>query len=36
MREALEQAKARYDELTRLLEDPAVHSNPAELKRVSK
>lgn len=36
MREALEKAKARYDELTRLLEDPAVHSNPAELKRVSK
>jgi peptide chain release factor 1 len=36
MREALEKAKARFDELTRLLEDPAVHSNPAELKRVSK
>ena len=36
MREALERAKARYDELTRQLEDPAVHSNQAELKRVSK
>jgi len=36
MREALEKAKARFDELTRLLEDPAVHSNPAELRRVSK
>src|SRR5262245_41237988 len=36
MRDALNQAKARYDELTRKLEDPAVHSNPAELKRVSK
>jgi peptide chain release factor 1 len=36
MREALEKAKARFDELTRLLEDPAVHSNPSELKRVSK
>jgi protein subunit release factor A len=36
MRDALDKAKARYDELTRQLEDPAVHSNPAELKRVSK
>jgi len=36
MREALEKAKARFDELTKLLEDPAVHGNPAELKRVSK
>jgi peptide chain release factor 1 len=36
MREALEKAKARFDELTRQLEDPAVHSNQAELKRVSK
>ncbi|MGE5175862.1 MAG: peptide chain release factor 1 [Hyphomicrobiales bacterium] len=36
MREALNQAKARFEELTRKLEDPAVHGNPAELKRVSK
>jgi peptide chain release factor 1 len=36
MRDALDKAKARYDELTRQLEDPAVHSNPSELKRVSK
>jgi peptide chain release factor 1 len=36
MRDALEKAKARYDELTRMLEDPAVHSNPSEMKRISK
>jgi peptide chain release factor 1 len=36
MRDALDKAKARYDELTRQLEDPAVHSNPSELKRISK
>jgi peptide chain release factor 1 len=36
MRNALEKAKARFEELTRKLEDPAIHSNPAEMKRVSK
>ena len=36
MREALEKAKARFDELTSQLSDPAVVSVPAELKRVSK
>jgi peptide chain release factor 1 len=36
MREALEKAKARFDELTSRLEDPAIHGNPAELRRVSK
>ncbi len=36
MREALEKAKSRFDELTNQLADPAVVSNPAELKRVSK
>ena len=36
MREALERAKARFDELTRKLADPAVVSAPAELRRVSK
>jgi peptide chain release factor 1 len=36
VRDALEKAKARFAELTRLLEDPAVHANPAELRRVSK
>jgi len=36
MREALEKAKARFDELTAQLADPAVHGNPGELKRVSK
>ena len=36
MREALEKAKARFEELTELLADPAVVGNPAELKRVSK
>ena len=36
MREALEKAKSRFEELTNQLADPAVVSNPAELKRVSK
>src|SRR5262245_49885106 len=36
MRTALERAKARFEELTRQLADPSVHSNPGELKRVSK
>ena len=36
MREALNQAKARFEDLTRQLEDPAIHSNPGEMKRVSK
>ncbi|HET7904931.1 MAG TPA: peptide chain release factor 1 [Candidatus Eisenbacteria bacterium] len=36
MHDALDKAKARYDELTRLLEDPAVHANPSEMKRISK
>ena len=36
MREALERAKARFDELTQRLADPAIHQDPAELRRVSK
>jgi peptide chain release factor 1 len=36
MREALEKAKARFEDLTAQLEDPAIHGNPAELRRVSK
>jgi peptide chain release factor 1 len=36
MREALEKAKSRFDELTNQLADPSIVSNPAELKRVSK
>jgi peptide chain release factor 1 len=36
MREALDKAKSRFDELTNQLADPAVVGNPAELKRVSK
>jgi len=36
VRDALEKAKARFAELSRLLEDPAVHANPAELRRISK
>ena len=36
MRDALEKAKARFAELNRLLEDPAIHSNPGEMRRVSK
>jgi peptide chain release factor 1 len=36
MKDALDKAKARYAELTRLLEDPATHGHPAELKRVAK
>ena len=36
MREALDKAKARFDELTNQLADPSVVGNPAELKRVSK
>ena len=36
MREALEKAKSRFEELTNQLADPAIVSNPAELKRVSK
>jgi len=35
MREALERAKARFDELTRRLAEPDVVQNPAELRRVS-
>src|SRR5512144_872899 len=35
MREALERAKARFDELTRRLSEPVVVQNPAELRRVS-
>ena len=36
MREALDKAKTRFDELTNQLADPAVVGNPAELKRVTK
>jgi len=36
VREALERAKARFEELTLLLSDPAIVQNPAELRRVSK
>jgi peptide chain release factor 1 len=36
MREALERAKARFEELTRRLADPDVIGNPVELRRVSK
>lgn len=36
MREALERAKARFEELTRRLADPDVVGSPAELRRVSK
>ena len=36
MREALDKAKTRFDELTNQLADPSVVGNPAELKRVSK
>ena len=36
MREALERAKARFEELTRKLADPDLHHDPAELRRVSK
>ena len=36
MREALEKAKSRFEELTNQLADPAIVSNPAELRRVSK
>jgi len=36
VREALERAKARFDELTQKLADPQIHQNPAELRRVSK
>ncbi len=36
MREALVRARARFDELTQKLGDPAVASRPAELRRVSK
>ncbi len=36
MREALEKAKARFNELTGQLENPAIHGNPAEMRRVSK
>ena len=36
MREALDKAKARFDELTNQLADPSVVGNPSELKRVSK
>ena len=36
MREALEKAKARFDELTLQLADQSIVGNPAELKRVSK
>jgi peptide chain release factor 1 len=36
VREALERAKARFDELTQQLADPQIHQNPSELRRVSK
>src|SRR5437867_7358263 len=36
MREALERAKTRFEELTQKLTDPAIHQNPGELRRVSK
>ena len=36
MREALEKAKNRFDELTNQLADPSIVGNPSELKRVSK
>ena len=36
MREALERAKARFEELTQKLADPELHSNQGEMKRVSK
>src|SRR5512144_3147929 len=36
MREALDKAKARFDELTARLADPAVAVDPAELRKVSK
>ena len=36
MREALERAKARFEELTQRLADPTLHHDPAELRRVSK
>jgi peptide chain release factor 1 len=36
MREALEKAKSRFEELTNQLADPSVVGNPSELKRVSK
>jgi len=36
VRDALEKAKGRFAELNRLLEDPAIHGNPAEMRRVSK
>ncbi|HEY2924157.1 MAG TPA: peptide chain release factor 1 [Candidatus Eisenbacteria bacterium] len=36
MREALERAKARFEELTQKLADPGLHQNPGELRRVSK
>jgi len=36
MREALEKAKIRFDELTGMLADPSIVGNPADLRRVSK
>src|SRR5206468_3949822 len=36
IREALERAKARFEELTQKLADPSIHQNPAELRKVSK
>ena len=36
MREALDKAKTRFDELTNQLADPSIVGNPGELKRVSK
>ncbi|HXF59122.1 MAG TPA: peptide chain release factor 1 [Candidatus Saccharimonadales bacterium] len=36
MREALERAKARFEELTEKLADPALHHDPNEMRRVSK
>jgi peptide chain release factor 1 len=36
MRDALEKAKARFDELTDQLADPAIVGNPADLRRLSK
>ena len=36
MREALERARARFEELTRKLADPELHQDQAEMRRVSK
>src|SRR4051812_21121005 len=36
MREALDRARLRFEELTRRLSDPELHHDPAEMRRVSK